>query len=369
MSVHEKERFAVPEHIRRIRPYQPGRPPSDLEAALGRPLVHLASNENPYGPAPSGAAALETAARDAHLYPDGGGFFLREAIAERFGVSPANVVLGNGSGELVHLLCQGFVTDGERVVTSELAFIQYLLSAQAVNAEVIRLPARQGDLRCDLEAHGEAAQGARMVFIDNPNNPTGTYVTRRELDAYFERVSDSVMTVIDQAYQEYIDVPDYPNAVDDLRAGRNVFVLGTFSKMYGLAGARIGFGLGPEELVTQLEGARLPFNTNALGQSAALASLSDEAFVADCREKNIRELRHLTEGLRERGVRVLPSIANFLLARFETDAKTVFEALRAEGILVRPMAGYGLLHDLRITVGDRDQNDAMLAALDRLDLR
>lgn len=361
--------YLAPDYIRRIIPYPPGHPVDVLQKELGVDrFVQLASNENTSGPSPLAAAAIRDAACGVNFYPDGGGYHLRGKIAQRLGVAREQIVLGNGSGELVELLCRGFVADGQRVVMSELAFVQYRLSALASNAEIVAVPPLAGSRRDDAEALGRAGRGARLVFIANPNNPTGTFVTRRELDAYFQAVDDGVLTVIDQAYQEYVDHPDYPDAMEDLAAGRNVIVLHTFSKLYGLAGLRIGYGVGSADVLAQLESARLPFNTNTLGQVAALAALDDGDHLAAVRNRNLEELPRLAAELERRGLPVTPSIANFLLVDFQRPADEVARELLSRGIIVRGMRGYGLPHSVRMTVGTREENDLLLAALDRLGL-
>jgi histidinol-phosphate aminotransferase len=361
--------YSAPDYLLRIQPYHPGEPVELLRRRLGvDQIFQLASNENTAGPPPSALAAARQALSQGQFYPDGGGLLLRQRLADRFGVEPQQVVLGNGSGELVDLLCKAFVADGGAVVVSRLAFVQYRLSAMAVNAELVEVEPRSGGLRDDAEGLAAAARGARLVFLANPNNPTGTYVTRRELDAYFETVGDSVLTVVDQAYQEYVDEPDYPNGLDDLKRGRNVVVLGTFSKLYGLAGLRIGYGLGPAELLAQLERARLPFNTNSVGQAAALAALDDIEHLEATRRRNRLERSFLAAELTRRGLAVTPSIANFLLVELARPAAEVVPALLRHGVWVRGLAPYGLPQAVRVTVGTRRENEAFLAALDAVEV-
>lgn len=358
--------YLAPEHIRRINPYAPGPPVEDLQAELGVDrLTLLGANENPYGPCPAAAQAIREAAARLNLYPDGGGLHLRKALARRFGLAPEQVVLGAGSGELVDLLCHAFVSPRQRVAFSALAFVQYRLSAAAVDAELVEVPPAPGD-RCDPAALARAARGARLCFLDNPNNPTGTYVTRAELSAYLEAAGSDVLTVVDQAYQEYVAEPDYPDALDDLKAGRNVVVLGTFSKIYGLAGARIGYGLGAAEVLRQMEAVRPPFNANALGQAAARAALADGVYVAECRRRNLEQRRWLAGELAARGFEVTPSIANFLLVRTGRSGDRVYRDLRAQGVVVRPLGGPLLEGAVRITVGTPEDNRRLLAALDRM---
>jgi histidinol-phosphate aminotransferase len=364
----ERPVYLAPEHIRRIVPYRPGPPIDSVRRQLGRDEISLlASNENTYGPAPRAVEAIRQAANGVHLYPDGGGYALRHRLAQVLGVAPEAVVLGNGSGELVGLFCQAFVMHGEAVVVSRYGFVQYLLSAQKVGARIVQVgePAVLAD---DLPAMAQAAneQRARIVFLANPNNPTGTYASRAQLDAYFEAIDPAILTVVDQAYFEYAVAEDYPDALEDLAAGRNVAVLRTFSKIYGLAGLRIGYAVAAPALIEQIEKVRLPFNTNSLGQLAALAALDDDEYVQRSRHRNLEERAFLAGALRQRDLCCVPSQANFLLVDVGRPASELCEGLLARGVLCRPMAGYGLPTHVRVTVGQRQESERLLAALGEL---
>ena len=367
-------RFVAPDYVRRIVPYRPGRPTismGDESPQLDSEpceICELASNENSHGPSPRAVEAMAAALTNAYRYPDGGGYHLRCRLASSLGLAPEAIALGNGSAELVDLLCKTFVTDGQCVVVSRYGFVQYRLSAQAINADVVDVAPVEGSLADDLLAMAQAANAhqARLVFIANPNNPTGTYATREQLDGYFAAVDPSILTVIDQAYFEYADPPDYPDGMDDLAAGRNVVVLRTFSKIHGLASLRIGYGIGSPELWAQLDGVRLPFNTGALAQVAACAALEDGAHVERCRRINRVEREFLEAELDRRAIPYLPSIANFLMVDLQAPAEEIFERLLRLGVLVRPLAGYGLATWHRITVGTRAQNETLLQALDKV---
>jgi histidinol-phosphate aminotransferase len=361
--------YLAPEHVRRIPPYPAGKPADLLRAELGvERLICLAANENTAGPSPRALAAIREAAAGAWSYPNGPGHHLRHRLAGRYGLGDDQVVLGNGSAEVVELLCHTFLTPGQRVAVSRLGFLQYRMSAAAAGAEVVEAPLRPGTRREDPEALAAAARTARLAFIANPNNPTGTFLSRGDLETYFRGAGDGVLTVIDQAYREYVDDPDYPDARDDLAAGRRVVVLGTFSKIHALAGLRIGYGLGPAAILAQIECARLPFNTSSIAQAAALGALDDPEHVTAARERNRVEREGLAAALARRRLGVTPSLANFLLVDFPGPTAEVLAGLRAQGVLVCPMAPYGLPASLRITVGTREENEALLAALDRLDL-
>ncbi len=362
-----RTQFEAPEHVRRLRPYRPGLPMDVLARELGvASICQLASNENTAGPSPKVAAAILAASGSIHFYPDAGGLHLKERLAALHGVGRDQIVLGNGSGELVDLVCRALVAPGERVVMSRLGFVQYRLSALAANAELIEVDPLPGTRADDPEALARASHGAKVVFIANPNNPTGTYWTRAELDRYFEAVNPAALTVIDQAYFEYVEAPGYPDGLDDLAAGREVLVLRTFSKIHGLAGLRIGYGLGTAERIEDLERVRAPFNTNAIAQVAALAALDDEEQVAATRRRNTVEREHLSRELAQRGAVLTPAVANFVLADFPAFAGDLAAALAKHGVLVRAMAGWNLPGSVRVTVGTRPENERLLAALDEV---
>ncbi|HEX4952369.1 MAG TPA: histidinol-phosphate transaminase [Thermoanaerobaculia bacterium] len=360
--------FGAPEHVRRIQPYSGGPPVEQLARLPGVVRIcQLASNENTAGPSPRVIAGLAREGTGLGFYPDGGGTELRRRLADLRGVDPSQVTLGQGSGEVIDLICRAFLAPGDRVVVSGLHFIQYSLSTRLQQGQLIEAPVR-ADLSDDPESFARAAAGARVVFLANPNNPTGTYLTAEQLARYFDLVGDDVLTVVDQAYQEYVDRPDYPDAVRTLRAGRNVMVLGTFSKAYGLAGLRIGYALGPQALIEDLDRVRAPFNTSVLGQRAALLALDDPEWVLASRERNRREMDRLVAELERRGVRVTPSVANFVLAHVGLPAKELAAGLEQRGVLVRALGFPALRESLRITVGLPEENDQLLAALAELGL-
>jgi len=358
-------RFLAPDYIRNIQPYPVGKPVDVLRDELGvERIIPLASNENTAGPSPRALAALAHPSAELFLYPDGGGTHLTHRLAAFHGVEPEQIILGNGSAEIIDVLCRAFVTDSQRVVVSSLGFAQFRLSAASVNAHLVEVPTPAETRKDSPEACAEAARSARLVFLANPNNPTGTWWSRSELDTYFEGAGDEALTVVDQAYFEYVDAPLYPDALDDLRAGRNVLVLRTFSKAHALAALRIGYGITSPEVAEALHKTRLPFNTNTLAQAAALASLDDTEHIAAARERNLRERPFLAAELSRRGLRVTPSVTNFLLVDFPRPAREVVGEVSRSGILIRPMGGYGLPYSIRITVGSREENEALLAALD-----
>jgi histidinol-phosphate aminotransferase len=346
-------------------PYEPGKPEEEVQRELGLDrVVKLASNEGPWGPFPAALEAMERSARALNRYPDGGAFHLRNALAERHGVDPANVATGAGADALIGHLSVAALDPGDEVVTAWPSFISYALDALKLGAVPRRVPLV--DDHYDLDAL-LAAIGPRtkLVYIATPNNPTGTMTTRAQLDAYFERVPEHVLTVLDQAYFEYIERADYPDGVAEyLRAGRRVLVLRTFSKIYGLAGLRIGYGVGPADVIEAIGKTRRAFDVNTQAQVAALASIDDEGELAERRRLTHEGRKALERTLREQGLEPAgPAVANFLFTEVGDDAQPLFQALLREGAIVRPMGAFGAPGGLRITVGTPDENAFFAEAL------
>ena len=346
-------------------PYEPGKPEEEVQRELGLSrVVKLASNEGPWGPFPAALEALARSAPALNRYPDGGTYHLRNALAERHGVRPEEIVTGAGADAVIGHLSVAALDPGDEVVTGWPSFISYVLDALKLGAVPVRVPLR--DHHLDLEAMS-AAVGPRtkLVYVATPNNPTGTMTSRAELDAYFERVPDHVLTVVDQAYLEYIDRTDYPDAIQEYhRAGRRVLVLRTFSKIYGLAGLRVGYGVGDPDTIAAIGKVRRAFDVGTPAQVAALASLDAgaeldrrRALTASGREELVATLRR--HGLEPAG----PAVANFVYVEVGEDARPLFEALLREGAIVRPLAGFGAPGALRITVGTPEENAFFAAAL------
>lgn len=350
-------------YLRDLIPYSPGKPIEEVERELGiSGSVKLASNENPVGPSPRALRALQEALPGIHRYPDGGGHYLRQALARHWQVAADQVVLGNGSNELLELVGRCFLLPGDEVVYAEQAFIVYDMVAQVTGSAKVRVPLK--NFTHDLDAMRDAISAkTKMVFVGNPNNPTGTAVPARALEAFLEAVPPEVIVVLDEAYYEYLPPPLQPNSLRFVRAGRRVLVLRTFSKIYGLAGLRIGYGIGPEPLVGLLNLAREPFNTNSLAQVAATAALGDEEHVAHTRAVTEEGRRFLSERCRALGLFVVPSVANFILVDVGKPGPAVADALLKGGVIVRPMGGYGFPTHLRITIGTEAENERCIAAL------
>ena len=359
-------------HIEALIPYAPGKPIEEVERETGvlNP-VKLASNENPLGPSPRALEAIREMLSKLHLYPDGGGFYLKAALCERLGVEPDELILGNGSNELIELLIRTFLNPGDNVVTSAATFIAYRLASQACDREMREAPLTDG-YGYDLEAMAERVdERTRLIFIANPNNPTGTLVGADALDRFIERVDakcggDPPILVLDEAYLEYVDSPDAPDSMGLYRRRERVVLMRTFSKAYGLAGFRCGYAVASPELVNYMNRVRAPFNVNSLALAGAQAALGDTEFLQEAVSLNRTEKARLMEAFEARGLTFVPSQTNFLLVDFERPAAEVFQGLMSLGIIVRPMAGYGLLTHQRITIGTAEENGKLLVAIDAL---
>ena len=340
-----------------IVPYEPGTPVEEVQRELGlERVVKLASNEGPFGPFPAALEAIERAARELNRYPDGGAHRLRHALAERHGVRAEEVTVCAGADAVIGYLSQALLDPGDEVVTGWPSFPSYVLDPLKRGAVPVRVPL--AGHRFDLEAILAAiTPRTKLVLIGNPNNPTGTMTTRKELDAYFERAPGHVLTVIDQAYFEYLDEPEYPDAIAEYaKRGLQVVVLRTFSKIYGLAGLRVGYGVGPEPVVTAIGKVRRAFDVTSAGQEAALASLGEEGELARRRAVNREAMDALGRALRAHGFEpVGPAVANFVFVEVGDDAGPLGDALLRRGVIVRPMRAFGAPGALRITAGAPDE--------------
>lgn len=356
----------IPDHILKIAPYVPGKPIEEAQRQLGlREVVKLASNENPLGPSPLAIKAIREAAARIHRYPDSHGHDLRQALAGRLGFPTEQIVLGNGSTEIVEILAKAFLSRDRGAVVADQSFIMYPIAVRTMGAPLTLVPLK--DYRHDLEAMAAACDDrTALVYIGNPNNPTGTCVGRAEFEAYFRRVPGHVLTVIDEAYRDYVEAADYPDGLDDVRQGRSVVLLRTFSKIHGLAGMRIGYAVTVKEVALALQTVRSPFNTSVLAQAAGLAALEDDAHVRRSREENGREARFLAAEMARRGTKFVPSVANFFLVFTPLRGEETYQALLREGVIVRPMEAYGFSHAVRVSVGTRKEIARFLEVWDRV---
>ena len=353
-----------PEYIRQLSPYVPGKPIEELarEYGLGEDdIVKLASNENPRGPSPRVREAIAAAAAGVTRYPDGNGFALKTALAKRYDVSLDQIVLGNGSNDILELATQAFLRPGDQAVYSQHAFAVYPLATQARGATGVVVPARK--LAHDLAAMRAAITSrTRVVFVANPNNPTGTWIAPAAMREFVAGVPPEVLIVLDEAYSEYLDAAQYANSVAWIAEHPNLLVSRTFSKAYGLAGLRVGYGIADPAVADMLNRVRQPFNVNSIAQAAAIAALADATYVEESARLNRSGLAQLAEGLAELGVGFVPSHGNFVLVHVG-DAAAVYEQLLRRGVIVRPVANYGLPEHLRVTVGLAAENRRFLDAL------
>jgi len=363
------QRFSInellPPWASRIRPYPPGTPIEEVERELGHTAVKLASNENPLGPSPRALEAVRHCVDRVHFYPDGGGYYLRKKLAEFQQIGMPQIILGAGSTDLIELAARTFLTAGDQGITSQSAFYIYRLAIEEMGAELVQTPLR--DSAFDLAAIAHAVtQRTKIIYIANPNNPTGRMVTAEVMDRFLDALPPRVLVVLDEAYYEYVRGPDYSHSLDYVRNGRNVLVLRTFSKVYGLAGLRLGYGMGNPDLIEALNRLRSPFNANSLAQAAGLAALDDHEHVARSVESNAREMKFVTEELTLAGVRYTPSAGNFLLVDTGRDCEEDFIRLMHEGVIVRPMKLYGFPASLRVTIGKHEDNEKFLEGLGRV---
>jgi histidinol-phosphate aminotransferase len=351
--------------LRDLVSYEPGKPIEDVARELGlepHEIIKLASNENPLGPSPKALAAMREMLERAHFYPDGGGFYLREAIAKKFGFERGNVMLGCGSNEIIEFIGKAFLGPGDEIVTARHAFVVYKLMATLFGAKTIEVA--DPNFAHDLEAMAAAiTPKTKEIFIANPNNPTGTLLAQDEIDRFMDMVPEHVIVVFDEAYHEFLLNP--PDTLKFVREGRNVVILRTFSKIQGLANLRIGYGLAKPELIDVLGKTRQPFNTNGIAQAGALAGLLDDEHQRKTRDITIAGRDFLQREFGAMGLEYVPSFANFVLVRVG-DGKAVFNGLMKRGIIVRDMYSYGLPEWIRVSIGTMEHNERFLAELKRL---
>ena len=356
--------FSINPSLQNLPVYQPGRPIEDVARELNLPVssfIKVASNENPLGPSRKAVRAMRAAFRHSNLYPDGNAFYLKQALAAKLGISTANLILGNGSNEIIEFLGHALLSPDVEVVVSQYCFLVYPIVTQLFGARLVTVPAKNHSH--DLEGMLAAITSkTRIVFVANPNNPTGTIVSRQALEHFIAAVPEQVVIALDEAYIELLE--DAPDFLPLIRAGGkpNVLLFRTFSKIYGLAGLRIGYGIGHESFIKELEKIRQPFNTNSLAQAGALAALEDESHVCRTRRSNSRGLKFFTRAFRKWNLPYVPSHANFILAQVGDGAK-VFNEMQKAGVIVRPMSGYQLPEWIRISIGTSKENQRCLEAL------
>ena len=344
-------------YIRSVRPYEPGKPIKELERELGlHHVIKLASNENPLGPSRKALRAMRRALREVHLYPESKCHYLVKRLSQELGIGENQLIIGNGSNEIIELLARGFVSEGDRVISSETTFLVYPILTQVMGAEYVGVPMK--NFRFDLQGILNAITGrTRLIFIANPNNPTGTYVTTQEVEDFIARVPKDVIVCFDEAYVDFVEAADFPHMIFHAKTEKpNIVILRTFSKAYGLAGARVGYGLGAPSMIEYLHKIRQPFNVNSVAQAGAAAALDDRFFLWRTKHLVSSGRRYLAKRFEKLGLRHIPSQANFILVDVGRDAEEVFQALLRKGMIVRSMKAYGLSTWIRVTIGRRSQN-------------
>lgn len=349
--------------VQKLSPYQTGKPIDELKRELGLDdIIKLASNENPLGCSPLAIAAIQAELKQVSLYPDGNGFNLKQAIQQKFGFELNCITLGNGSNDILELVARAYIAQGESAVYSQHAFAVYPLAVQAVGGVGIEVPAK--NFGHDLEAMAAAIQAnTKVVFIANPNNPTGTWFERHEFEQFMAQVPAHVLVVLDEAYVEYVTDAGFINGFDYVKQYANLIVSRTFSKAYGLASLRVGYAIASADVTNILNRVRQPFNVNSFALAAATAALQDESFVKQSRQLNSAGMAQLEQGLSALGLGFIPSKGNFIAFDTGRPCLPVFQALLQQGVIVRPIANYGLPNYLRVSIGLESENARFLAAL------
>jgi histidinol-phosphate aminotransferase len=361
----------VPEHIRNLGGYAPGKSLRQAQRESRVNCIKLASNENPFGPSPRAIQAIQAVLAECNCYPDNDASELRQKLAERHNVQPEQLVVAAGSTSLLGIMARTLLSPGLNAVTSERSFIVYPIATQAAGGRLVQIPMRDDGF--DLDAVAAAIdQNTRIVFLANPNNPTGTLVPADELDRFLERVPEYVIVVLDEAYYDFAQHfatmrgVHYSHAIEYVRQDRNVVVLRTFSKAHGLAGLRVGYGMGPAKLMSYFARLRTTFSISVVAQTAALAALEDEAHTRKALENNAGQAQRLIEGISELGYRVIPTWGNFLYCELGEDAAAVTKRLQAEGVIIRPLAPWGAPTAMRVTIGTPEQNGIFLKAFKKV---
>ena len=355
----------VRKNIAGITPNDAGKPIEETKRELGlKEVIKLASNENPLGPSPKAVEAIKKNLDKINRYPDANGFYLKKKLSRSFNLKPANILLGNGSDEIIDIIIKTFVEEDENIITADTTFLEYEIIARVNNRKVVTAPLKY--FKYDLEAiRKKIDRKTKVIFIANPNNPTGTYITRQEVQDFLSDLPENILLVLDEAYETFIDVDDFPSSIGHI-GRRNVIIMKTFSKVYGLAGLRIGYAIAKPELISAMEKARQPFNVNLLAQVAAVATLDDRKFLAKTRKVVLEGKNYLYDKLKKMGFAFVPSVANFILVDVGRDGVAVFKDLLKRGVIVRDMKQYGLKNFIRVTIGTKKENKKFIKALRKI---
>ncbi|MFH1836561.1 MAG: histidinol-phosphate transaminase [Candidatus Omnitrophota bacterium] len=347
--------------LENVVPYQPGKPIEEVKRELGlKDVIKLASNENALGPSPKAVEAMKKELERVNRYPDGGSFYLKEALSSKFSVPKENIVLGNGSDEIIILALRAFVEPGDEVIVSDPTFLVYGIASAVIGAKKIVVPAR--DLKYDLEAMARSITAkTKMIFIANPDNPTGTYVSDKEFNAFLEKVPDNTIVFLDEAYYEFAKSEDYPETISYTKKNdKNVIVARTFSKAYSLAGLRIGYAFARKDIAEALNKIREPFNINSIAQAAAIAALEDETYLERSIGIVMEEKKKLYDELNKLDIKAVPGETNFILIDTRRDSIEIYNSLLKKGVIVREMSPWGLKGFIRVTVGLKKENERFI---------
>ena len=348
--------------IKALQPYPPGKPIEEVEREYGvTEAVKLASNENPLGPSPKAIKALKNNLNSLNRYPDGNAYYLKKAISEKFKISEERIVLGNGSDEIVMLLALAFINPGEEIIVSQYSFVRYKMGAQLMGARCIEVPLVDYQHSLGDFPHCVTSK-TKAIFIDNPMNPIGTMATRKKMEKLLEKIADRILIVVDEAYFEYVKDKKYPNCLEYIDQYPNLVVLRTFSKIYGLAGLRIGYGFSSPEIINGIECVRPPFNVNSAAQIAGLAALSDNKFVKKSAKYNQKQKKFLYKELDNLKIKYIESHTNFILINLDSNGNQVSEDLMKKGVIVRPLGDYNLNNFIRVTIGTEEENIKFIKA-------
>ncbi len=348
-----------------IKPYQPGKPVEEVERELGlKGVIKMASNENPMGSSPLAVKAIQEKVDQMHIYPDGNAYYLKNALSAKLGVSPDQLVFGNGSDELISFLTLAYINPGDEAIMTKPSFSEYVFAMRLMGGEIRKVPLKEGSFEFDLEGIlNEVNEKTRLIFLCSPNNPTGTTVSKKDLAGFVEKLPHKVILVLDQAYHEFATDPDHPDGMDYINEGYPVISLRTFSKIYGLAGLRIGYGITIPEIAADINRVREPFNVNAMAQAAAMAALEDKDHLERSRQMVSSARKQVAAGFAEMGLNAVPDQANFCFVDVKVDSRQAFEALLKKGVIVRTGDIFGFPTHLRVTYGTGEQNKRFLAAL------
>ncbi|MCX7990658.1 MAG: histidinol-phosphate transaminase [Proteobacteria bacterium] len=356
----------VGSHIEKLIPYIPGKPVEELERELGiKSAVKLASNENPLGPSKKGIAMMKKYINSLHRYPEGGCYYLAKKLSEKIKVPMENIMFGNGSNEVLEIIGRTFYESGDEIIFSQYAFIVYKLVAQALGAKYYEVPAK--GLAHDLDKIGEhITKKTKIIYLANPNNPTGTMFGRKEFEGFMKKVPENILVVLDEAYSEYVEDKNYPDGLSYLKRYKNLIVVRTFSKIYGLAGLRVGYAVAEKGIIDYMNRVREPFNVNTLAQFAALGALDDEDHIKRTKDLTKEGLEYLYKEFKKLKIDYEKSYGNFVLMKSPVNSMELYNKLLKEGVIVRPVGGYGLPEYLRVSVGLMEENKKFIKALKKI---